>query len=1137
MRFERLDLLRYGGFQDATLTFPKGERDLHVIYGPNEAGKSTTLCAIRDFLFGFPHHVSGGDWMTAASLLRVGACLEQDGTVFEGVRRRGRNQTLFAADDKAALDDLPLRTWLGGLDAKGFEAAWALDHARLREGGEEMRRLKDDAGLQILAAGLGLEGVGKLATTLQEDVGSEWKSGRARSALQQARLKLTELQKTLRNDTTTARQLSVANKELSESETEKLVCEKDEQALGVRRRTNSRLKMTSVPFQKLTDIKTELSSFPNWNLTLQDCVRFVEILDTLRREEHALSIERQRFETISEQVQAFGKVHPVLAEQEAIRALLNHGVLVERLEATAGDRQARLTRDGIWLEQFWARHGCEAGILPALAELDALDQRLQARTQLHTQEQDLRDRLQETEQALKLLHPEAVSKADEKTVSERLRLFRLELDDARSLGPLDERIDSLSADIARQADITAAAYGALVPWRAKTSDRRGELTDLALPDMATLEDEARLWTVLEDQRRVARDDEQAAETEGAHLAQQRRRLEEDGQAVSLEELVTTRQKRDRLWEDMERHFRSETCPPPAMREAFGVLVQNADSLADRRHAHAEQSAQLAALSRQGEDLVLRVQDVQRRAAHAEAEMERRSVAWGALLETLGAPALPPASLQVWITRRQEALAAEDVLHGMRAQLQKATDSRADMARRLRVFVAECASDRLAVQIRQAAAVLEQDEGDARQAEARTKDRHRLEEAHAKDRAALSRLERRLAQWEADWTLACQECRYPGRPERADLLDVREARTIQTRLENEQKEQASEARDIASFRTELGAFLQRYGQGSAAELENFLTREQGREQERLSVVQQQKTLEEHIAQADLRVSELQAELVPLRALLGVGETDDLRQALSRAEERARLCQTRDALRDQILQAGNGRPIEALLEEARGTDPAQLEQEFEAIEAETTALNARRSEVDERLFKARAVLAELENTRGVHETAEEIQETEAEIAERASRYVSLRLQQLMLSRLVEQGRQKAHGPLMSRAGDLFSRLTLGRYDGLATEDEGSDGLVLAGSRPGNTTLVPVHAMSEGTRDQLYLALRLASVEQALDRGLRLPFLADDLFVTFDEERTAAGLKILSEISEKTQVLFFTHHGYILNQSKEIGCTIEL
>jgi hypothetical protein len=66
-----------------------------------------------------------------------------------------------------------------------------------------------------------------------------------------------------------------------------------------------------------------------------------------------------------------------------------------------------------------------------------------------------------------------------------------------------------------------------------------------------------------------------------------------------------------------------------------------------------------------------------------------------------------------------------------------------------------------------------------------------------------------------------------------------------------------------------------------------------------------------------------------------------------------------------------------------------------------------------------------------------------------------------------------------------------------------------------------MSTGTADQLYLALRVASVEDYLERANALPFVADDLFINFDDARAAAGFEVLGQLSTKTQILFFTHH----------------
>ena len=62
--------------------------------------------------------------------------------------------------------------------------------------------------------------------------------------------------------------------------------------------------------------------------------------------------------------------------------------------------------------------------------------------------------------------------------------------------------------------------------------------------------------------------------------------------------------------------------------------------------------------------------------------------------------------------------------------------------------------------------------------------------------------------------------------------------------------------------------------------------------------------------------------------------------------------------------------------------------------------------------------------------------------------------------------------------------------------------------------MHALSEGARDQLYLALRLAYVEDYASRAEPPPFVGDDLFASFDDVRTAHGLRALAAIGETVQ-----------------------
>jgi uncharacterized protein YhaN len=92
------------------------------------------------------------------------------------------------------------------------------------------------------------------------------------------------------------------------------------------------------------------------------------------------------------------------------------------------------------------------------------------------------------------------------------------------------------------------------------------------------------------------------------------------------------------------------------------------------------------------------------------------------------------------------------------------------------------------------------------------------------------------------------------------------------------------------------------------------------------------------------------------------------------------------------------------------------------------------------------------------------------------------------------------------------------------------ILLGVRP-NDAEVSVDGMSDGTRDQLYLSLRLATLEQHLSQGEPMPFVVDDILIGFDDSRTRVCLEVLADVAVRTQVLLFTHHRRVLELAGKI------
>ena len=136
MRLVELSLENYGAFSARTLSFPTAPGIVKLIYGPNEAGKSTCLRAVEAWLFGFPPRTKDGHDKRAR--LRVGGTLEkEDGSRLTFARRSGRGQTVLTADDQPLGDDVP-RAFLGGVDAEMFRALYGLDGQRLRSGADAL---------------------------------------------------------------------------------------------------------------------------------------------------------------------------------------------------------------------------------------------------------------------------------------------------------------------------------------------------------------------------------------------------------------------------------------------------------------------------------------------------------------------------------------------------------------------------------------------------------------------------------------------------------------------------------------------------------------------------------------------------------------------------------------------------------------------------------------------------------------------------------------------------------------------------------------------------------------------------------------------------------------------------------------
>lgn len=183
MRLNRLDLTRYGHFTDRVLDFGDavpGQPDLHILHGPNEAGKSTLLSAWLDLLFGIPAR-SDHAFLHDYKSMQIGAELALADGRHALVRTKGNKDTL--TEGGAPVPQAVLAAALGGLDRAACAEMFALDAATMEQGGDLILSSQGRLGELLFAATAGLSELSRRLDALDAKGADFWKKGATKGRL------------------------------------------------------------------------------------------------------------------------------------------------------------------------------------------------------------------------------------------------------------------------------------------------------------------------------------------------------------------------------------------------------------------------------------------------------------------------------------------------------------------------------------------------------------------------------------------------------------------------------------------------------------------------------------------------------------------------------------------------------------------------------------------------------------------------------------------------------------------------------------------------------------------------------------------------------------------------------------------
>jgi uncharacterized protein YhaN len=648
----------------------------------------------------------------------------------------------------------------------------------------------------------------------------------------------------------------------------------------------------------------------------------------------------------------------------------------------------------------------------------------------------------------------------------------------------------------------------------------------------------------------------------AEIEQQIEQLRLEQEVPTEEDLQDLRDSREQGWQLVRTTIEGDSVPDeevqdfirrfqPAitLSDAFEASVHQTDEIADRLRREAERVANLARLIAEKAAQEKQAKRLKEDLDIAEKKLAEIKNEWAKLWQSNGITPRTPREMRSWTLNHAamtEKAAEIRERESKTDALQKSIDKRRNALVQSLHSLSEPRTVRdelLADLIKSARIVIKRQEeliNVRKQFQSEKKQREK-ELAEAKARVVQS--EKDLSHWKKEWEPAVRPLGLvvESKPSQANAVmddlsslfeKLKETETLQKRIKGIDRDSTEFADTVTGLvKTVAEEPADLPVDQAATELNTRLNRARANQTKLQAFEKQFSKEKERDNQANKEMIEIKTRLKGMCEEAGCASHDYLPEAEKRSEKRHQIETEMQDMDEQLRKLSAGAIIDDFVKEALNEDPDGIDTKIEQLAEEIDKLTGERSDQDQTIGSERTELSKMDGSARAADIAEETQMLLGRLENDVEQYARLHIASAVLSQAIERYRERNQGPILKRANTFFAQLTQGSFEGIRADYDNQGQPVLVGVRPGGKETVGVGGMSDGTADQLYLALRLAGLEEYLERNEPIPFIVDDILIKFDDSRASAALKALEKLSTRTQVIFFTHHRHLVELAEKI------
>jgi uncharacterized protein YhaN len=1155
MKLKRLDLKAFGPFTGRSLVFDSREPGLHIIFGPNEAGKSSALRALKALFYGFPQQTPD-NFLHSYDQLLVGGCLANSNGDEIYFQRRKKRIGSVIDEQGNPLDPKIVLPFLHGMEPEIFESLYGIDHESLIRGGEEILAQKGEVGQALFAAGAGITSLREVIEQLEKEASELFKSAGQLPEINKSIKRFKELKKEAKTANLSIKEWKGHQNSLKQGLEERTRLENERNDKYKELRHLQRMEQAIPELASLKAWVAQLHALGEVTLLPPDFserhqkvgqemsdARFqlqkdADRLEQIRKKLKDISFNKEllnRADTVDDFHQRLGEYR----KGQRDRPERNGMRISLRREAALSLKQVRPDLDLDQVEILRPVLTKRRTIQRLTTEYEVINQRLkQTRKKIRTAGQDL-------EEARKLAVPEDI--VDCRELRQAVKL-------AQKAGDIDTFLTHEQDEIQQGkkdcfAELKRIGFSSV------------DLTafmKLPMPLTETVQRSEKEYSDFAEEHREQGKERKNGKEELNKAVAEIKKIEYAGDIPSEEDLTLSREKRDQGWKLLrwqwldDKDVTTESAaydPEKSLPEAYEEHVTLSDLIGDRLRREAERVANSATLRARLETAEEILADNQTRQETLKQHKQALDLAWSKIWKPVGIVPLSPKEMTGWLAEVDKLrYRVGDILkkeYAIARDTRRRRDLREAVLQQLETLgeLKKPIDDTLGSTLVFAESIIEQMAIRTMSHEKRKEQETKALQTFDQSQTDLTTNQEALTEWKEQWNLALSDLGLTSEVSVNEVLDlveilqncfdkIREADDIKKRIEGIDRDAAELADDVRSTLKKVAsdklalpvdqAILQLRAMLNQAQKDSTLYYKLSEDFDGLQI---------EVSTARKTVLSVNEQMNELLQIARCEKPEEVAAVIAQFTEHQRLQEKISDANANLARIGLGMPVEELARQAEKIAIDDLPLQFDVLQRDIDErINPEINAVSQVIGEQTTRLAAMDgNARGA-DIAEKMEQELARIRRLTERYARVKLASKILQQEIERYREEHQDPVLKIGSRYFADLTMGSLRGLKTDVDDKGDPILVGIRPDNTW-ISVDGMSDGTRDQLYLALRLATLESRLENSEPMPFIVDDILINFDDDRSRATLKALAELGAKNQVILFTHHRQIMSEAKNL------